>query len=241
MVSRMAQFGSRREQWKDRLPITVRVMARRGKAVGRQVGKTLGKQLLDVRDTQWARVVMDRETEKFVRSLDYSTMDAVEVAGKKWESFGFRSYRNVNYPEYDLCEKPIDVAAFDIVIAEQVLEHVLWPYRAVRNVIETLRPGGVFVVTTPFLIPIHEHPFDCSRWSETGLKQLLVESGFSSGAIVTGSWGNRACVCANFQRWVHWIPWKHSLKNDSKFPVHVWAFARKNDRKNCSLKQDHDQ
>jgi SAM-dependent methyltransferase len=185
--------------------------------------------VLGVRDTQWARVVMDRETEKFVRSLNYSAMDAVEVAGNKWERFGFRSYRNVNYPQYDVCEKPIDVAAFDIVIAEQVLEHVLWPHRAVRNVLESLRPGGVFVVTTPFLIPIHEQPFDCSRWSETGLKQLLVESGFSSGPIITGSWGNRGCVCANFQSWVDWIPWKHSLKNDPKFPVHVWAFARKND------------
>ena len=220
----MGHPDSRREQWKDWLPTPVRVMARRGKAVGKQ----LGKQLLDVRDTQWARVVMDRETEKFVRSLDYSSMDAVEVAGNKWERFGFRSYRNVYHPQYDLCEKPVEVAAFDIVIAEQVLEHVLWPYRAVRNVIKSLRPGGVFVVTTPFLIPIHEQPIDCSRWSETGLKQLLVESGFSSGAIVTGSWGNRACVCANFQRWVDWIPWKHSLKNDPKFPVHVWAFARKN-------------
>ena len=79
----MRHPDSRHEQWKDWLPTPVRVVARRGKAVG--------KQLLDVRDTQWARVVMDRETEKFVRSLDYSSMDAVEVAGNKWERFGFGS------------------------------------------------------------------------------------------------------------------------------------------------------
>jgi SAM-dependent methyltransferase len=215
-------FESRAAQWKDWLPTPLRVTARRSKAFG----KELARQLLDVRDIQWARVVMDRETEKFVRSLDYLCMDALEIAGNKWERFGFRSYRNVNYPQYDLCEKPFEAAAFDIVIAEQVLEHVLWPYRAVRNVIKSLRPGGIFIVTTPFLIRIHEQPFDCSRWSETGLKHLLVESGFSSSAIITGSWGNQACVSANFHRWVDWIPWKHSLRNDPKFPVHVWAFAR---------------
>jgi SAM-dependent methyltransferase len=169
---------------------------------------------------------MDRETDKFVRSLSYSAMDALEVSGDKWENFGFRSYRKVRYPEYDLCEKPLALAAFDIVIVEQVLEHVLWPYKAVRNVFEMLRPGGIFLVTTPFLVRMHE-PVDCSRWSELGLKNLLIERGFNGDHIVTGSWGNRACVCSNFQRFTEWIPWKHSLKNEPKFPLVVWAFARK--------------
>jgi SAM-dependent methyltransferase len=221
----MRQAEVRREQWKDWLPKPVRTIGRHGKSVG--------KQLLGVRKTQWLRVVMDGQTEKFVRSLSYSSMDVLEVSGGKWENFGFRSYRKVHYPEYDLCEKPLEVATFDIVIVEQVLEHVLWPYRAVRNVFEMLRPGGIFLVTTPFLIRMHE-PVDCSRWTERGLKNLLIEGGFNSDHITTGSWGNRACVCSNFQTWTEWIPWKHSLKNEPKFPLVVWAFARKTlvDRRN---------
>lgn len=225
MFFSIPQCHSRR--WKERLPVTVRLLGRRGKAAGRKFGKVVGRRLLNIRDVQWARVVMDRETENYVRSLDYFSMDAAEIAGSKWEHFGFRSYRSVHYPAYDLCERALGAGRFDIVIAEQVLEHVLWPCRAVRNVADSLRPGGVFVVTTPFLIPIHEQPYDCSRWSETGLKHLLIEGGFSGDTIVTGSWGNRACAAANFRRWVDWIPWKHSLENDPKFPVHVWAFARK--------------
>jgi len=212
----LAEF--RREQWKDWLPTPVRTIGRHGKSVGRQ--------LLGVRKKQWLRVVMDGQTEKFVRSLSYSSMDALEVSGDKWENFGFRSYRKVYYPEYDLCEKPSEVAAFDIVIVEQVLEHVLWPYRAVRNVFEILRPGGIFLVTTPFLIRMHER-VDCSRWSEMGLKHLLIEGGFNADHITIGSWGNRACVCSNFHTWTGWIPWKHSLKNEPKFPIVVWAFAKK--------------
>jgi hypothetical protein len=42
-----------------------------------------------------------------------------------------------------------------------------------------------------------------------------------------GSWGNRACVKANFRRFPSWIPWWHSLKIESLYPVVVWAFAQK--------------
>jgi hypothetical protein len=38
----------------------------------------------------------------------------------------------------------------DIIIAEQVFEHLLWPYRAVRNVFQMLTPNGALLVTTHF-------------------------------------------------------------------------------------------
>lgn len=183
--------------------------------------------LLGASETQWARVVMNRETERFVRSLKYSSLNALEISGTKWECFGFAAYRTASFPEYDVCGGPLEVEAFDIIIAEQVLEHVLWPYRAVRNIWKMLRPSGVFVVTTPFLLRVHNSPADCSRWTEMGLKHLLAECGFELDRIITGSWGNRSCVRANFREWRLWIPWMHSLRNEGEFPVVVWALARK--------------
>jgi hypothetical protein len=115
---------------------------------------------------------------------------------------------------------------FDIIIAEQVFEHLLWPYRAVVNVHQMLNSGGVFLITTPFLIKIHNYPVDCSRWSELGLKHLLAEGGFEIDKITTGSWGNRACVRGNWLGWQPYIKWIHSLKNEPEFPVTVWALAR---------------
>jgi SAM-dependent methyltransferase len=170
---------------------------------------------------------MDRETDRFVRSLDFSSFHALEISGVKWEGFGFASYHSGRFPEYDVCERALKAGAFDIVIAEQVLEHVLWPYRAVRNVWQMLKPDGVFVITTPFLLRVHNCPVDCSRWTELGLKHLLAEGGFNLSDIMTGSWGNRSCVRGNFRRWKQWVSWKHSLRNEPDFPVVVWAFARK--------------
>jgi SAM-dependent methyltransferase len=182
---------------------------------------------LGIADQQWARVVMDRETDHLMRELDRSVLDAVEISGTKWRDFGFASYRSLDYAEYDLCARPFAPEAFDVVIAEQVLEHVLWPYRAVRHAWQMLRPGGVFLVTTPFLVRVHAYPTDCSRWTPLGLKHLLAEGGFGLDDIESGSWGNRSCIRANFKGWPNWVRWKHSLRNEPDFPVVVWALARK--------------
>ena len=156
-------------------------------------------------------------------------MRALEISGDKWATFGFAEYLSVDYPEYDVCAGVYEREAFDVIIAEQVFEHVLRPYRAVKNVWAMLRPGGHFLISTPFLIRRHDVPVDCSRWTELGLKHLLAEGGFSLNNIHTDSWGNRACVRAGLQvpGYAVWLPWLHPLHNEPEFPVVVWALATK--------------
>lgn len=174
----------------------------------------------------WARTVMYQECFKLIRALDPAQLDALEIsAGDKWQQLGFRSFTEANFPEFDICQDKLD-RCFDIVIADQVFEHLLWPYRAGKNVYDMLRPGGHFMITTPFLIRVHAVPLDCSRWTELGLKHFLAECGFSLACIQTGSWGNRACVKANFRHWAR-RGWFGSLKNEPDFPVAVWALAQK--------------
>jgi SAM-dependent methyltransferase len=187
------------------------------------------KKRLGIRDQQWCRVISDLEAERFVRTLPHSSLEVLELSpgSERWKRFGFKSYRSTFFPDYDLCAGPLQREAFDLVIAEQVLEHVHWPYRAVRNVLQMLRPDGWFLVSTPFLLRVHDYPDDCSRWTETGIRHLLMEGGFPGATIRTGSWGNRACVRANFHRFASWIPWWHSLRNEPLFPIVVWAFAQK--------------
>ena len=114
-------------------------------------------------------------------------MKALEISGHAWQSFGFDHYQTLTWPEYDVCRAPLENANFDVIIAEHVWEHLLWPHRASQNVWQMLRPGGYFLVMTPFLVRIHEFPHDCSRWTEVGLKHLLAEAGFGMDDIVTGS------------------------------------------------------
>ena len=177
---------------------------------------------------QWLRVVMNRETEKLVAGLNPPTLKALEISGRNWDRPGyFREYLSLEYPAYDVCAAAYP-DTFDLVLAEQVFEHLLWPYRAARNVYQMLNSGGHFLISTPFLLKVHNYPIDCSRWTELGLKHFLAECGFPLENIVTASWGNRACVRANFgPRWVIYQKWLHSLRNEPDVPVVVWALARK--------------
>jgi len=172
---------------------------------------------------------MNREIERFIRSLDCSKIDALEISGSGLQGrYDFRSYRSTGYPEYDVCEGPLATEQFDLVIAEQVFEHILRPDRAAHNIYQMLRPGGYFVISTPFLLKVHEAPLDLYRWTERGMRQLLETAGFT--VISTASWGNRECLFADMEPglgWTAYDPSVHSLHNEPQFAIVVWAFAKK--------------
>lgn len=170
---------------------------------------------------------MNHACADLLHALPCATFDAFEISGRGWRDFGFASYRTADFPDFDICAVPLD-ETFDLIIAEQVFEHLLYPYRAGRNVYEMLRPGGWFLVSVPFLVKVHDYPIDCTRWTELGLKHFLHECGFPLESICTGSWGNRACIAANFAGWVVYDPATHDLSNEPEFPYHVWALARRN-------------
>lgn len=169
---------------------------------------------------------MNQQTEAWVQALNPSTLDVLELSGDNWKREGlFRSYTSAGYPEFDICKTALP-KTFDLVIAEQVFEHLLWVYRAMKNVYSMVRPGGHALITMPFLIKVHPDPIDCSRSTELGLKHLMAECGFALEKIKTGSWGNLACAKANLKKFVRYSPWWHSLKNHPDYPVAVWALAQ---------------
>jgi SAM-dependent methyltransferase len=179
--------------------------------------------------TDWVRVVMYRRCFEFVSRLRPERLDALEIsAGQHWRrSFSFRSFTGTEYPGYDVCSEVL-TRSFDLVIADQIFEHLQWPTRAARNISDMLRPGGHLIIAVPFLLRVHNSPIDCTRWTETGLSNLLQEAGFSPDRIRTDSWGNRACVKANLTRWRK-RGFFGSLRNEPNVPVMVWAIAQKHE------------
>jgi len=177
--------------------------------------------------TDWVRTVMYREAFAFVDKLGAENLEALEISGgNQWtRQFRFKSYEATAYPGFDICAESLP-RQFDLIIADQVFEHLQWPYRAGRNVRRMLKPGGCFFIATPFLVRVHRAPIDCSRWTPDGLRYLLQECGFADEDIQTASWGNRRCVRGNLNQWRR-RGFFGSLKNEPDYPVMVWAFARK--------------
>lgn len=176
----------------------------------------------------WARVVMAQETKKLVHKLNINEMDAFEISGSYWGNLSrnWKTYTSSSYPQFDICNTDISTK-YDIIFAEQIFEHLPYPYRAAKNVYRMLRPGGYFLPTLPFLIKIHKVPMDCSRWTPQGLKFFLSDCGFPEDKIEVYSWGNRDCAIANFDKWTEFDPKVHSLHDEPELPVVVWALAQK--------------
>lgn len=134
----------------------------------------------------------------------------------------------LDYPHFDLCAPLGETDTYDVVICEQVIEHVIDPCAAATNLRGLCAPGGHVIVSTPFLIKVHELPMygmrDYWRFTPRGLRALLERAGLEVDTV--GSWGNRSCVMGNFDRWPAYRRW-HSLRNEPDLPVQVWAFARR--------------
>lgn len=182
----------------------------------------------DKRD--WARIELYAACDQFIAEhIDRQAHDVLAISSAQhFNSLGFKHFRAVEYPAFDVCRDVLD-ASFDLIIADQVFEHVRYPYRAGRNVHSMLKPCGYFLIAVPFLMRIHPSPHDCTRWSEEGLRYFLEECGFDARAITTGSWGNRGYVVEHLMM-RQWWPRRGffgSLRNDPLFPVTTWAFARK--------------
>ncbi len=171
---------------------------------------------------QYAREAMNRDIAQWLTGVDAGALEAVEVSGNSRADQGWKSFTTLAYPDFDLVssEPP---GQYDVVICEQVLEHVPEPDAAVRTLRRLARPGGHILVSTPFLIRIHGAPDDYWRFTPLGLKTLLERQGLE--VEVVESWGNRSAVISNLRRWAFYRPWR-SLRNDSNVPVVVWAIAR---------------
>jgi SAM-dependent methyltransferase len=79
---------------------------------------------------------------------------------------------------YDGRKFPLPDEAFDGALCTQVLEHVFTPEEFLGEIRRVLRPGGVVVLTVPFIWDEHEQPHDFGRYSSFGLRALLERSGF---------------------------------------------------------------
>ena len=76
----------------------------------------------------------------------------------------------------DLCQSNdglLPSGFFDWIVCTEVLEHVLDPFAAVREIHRLLKPGGHAFITTPFNFRIHGPLPDCWRFTEHGLRALL--------------------------------------------------------------------
>jgi SAM-dependent methyltransferase len=73
----------------------------------------------------------------------------------------------------DICNVNFNDKSFDYVVMCEVLEHVHSPHVAIENIHQMLKTGGGVIMSTPFMLPMHDRPYDYFRYTRYGLELLL--------------------------------------------------------------------
>lgn len=66
----------------------------------------------------------------------------------------------------------------DIILSNQVLEHVDSPHSYLSEAYRLLKPGGSMILTTHGYWYYHPTPYDYWRWTSAGLKKTIEADGF---------------------------------------------------------------
>jgi len=82
-------------------------------------------------------------------------------------------------------ELPFGDDSFDVVISQEVFEHLPDPWAALDEVRRTLKPGGLLYLQVPFVIGYHSGPADYWRFTHEGLERLIEDSGLEINRLET--------------------------------------------------------
>lgn len=93
------------------------------------------------------------------------------------------SARNVHDFVCSLDSIPRPDGTYDVVLNTEVLEHVEYPDKVVRELHRVLKPGGRLYLTTPQAWAVHGAPYNFFYFTRYGLRSLFENAGFRVRSI----------------------------------------------------------
>ncbi len=78
---------------------------------------------------------------------------------------------------------PLQDSTADIVLLLDVLEHLPNPELSLLEIKRILKPTGTAIIKVPFMYPIHDAPYDFSRFTEHGLLRRINQAGLECDKI----------------------------------------------------------
>jgi SAM-dependent methyltransferase len=138
--------------------------------------------------TAWRRANWRYLSEK-VKALKTSAviLDVGAGHGDFAEIFSGRNYFSLDivpYSEVDLVTdltqvNPFKNNTFDLVVLMNVLEHVYSCSDLIKSISRIIKPEGQILLTVPFLLKVHQAPFDFARYTPYFFERMAEDAGFS--------------------------------------------------------------
>ena len=99
--------------------------------VGATGARALIEKMIGLEPIQWLRVIQQQEIQSWLDELPAEDLDVLEISGDEWrDARPWKTHRTANFPAFDVCDQPLE-ERFDLIIADQVFEHLDRPPRAV--------------------------------------------------------------------------------------------------------------
>lgn len=123
----------------------------------------------------------------------------------KYTTFDIQGGKNINVVG-DVLNPPFKDGEFDTVISTQVLEHVEKPWIMISQISRIIKPGGLCIITAPFMFPFHADPHDFFRYSKKGMESLFENEGFE--IIESGTYGKIFSLFSEMIHFTFFNPYK---------------------------------
>ncbi len=78
---------------------------------------------------------------------------------------------------------PFEDGSVDIVFLSNLLEHLPWTLDFLTECNRILKKDGMIIGTIPFLIQVHQEPYDYNRYTDYMLELLLEKAGFETSEV----------------------------------------------------------
>lgn len=126
-----------------------------------------------------------------VRALDIGAGTSPFAAlSEQFDAFSvdIEPYRGIDFTTDMTGPLPLMDESFDLIIMSNLLEHIPEPMRLVEECYRILKKGGTMLMTVPFIIKVHQAPYDFMRYTEYMLLKFFDNAGFSK--LATEKIGN---------------------------------------------------
>lgn len=98
-----------------------------------------------------------------------------------------------------LDDLPFTDNEFDTILCTNVLEHVADAEKGFMELARCLKKGGHLIISTPFLAPLHEAPYDFYRYTKYGIKHQIEKNGLK--VVHENSLGGVGLMFAVYFNW----------------------------------------
>lgn len=136
-----------------------------------------------------------------------------------------RSEREYSKPSFicDLTNIPIKTNGFNHIVFTQVVEHLMEPESAIKELQRILIPGGLLLISGPLFYEEHEAPYDFRRFTQYGLREMFKKVNLS---IIRLDWleGFFGTAAYEFEGLYRFLPGCRHMKNHKTKPLDWFTF-----------------